>query len=159
MCARGSDRALMVGPSASPLEPVSRAGFTAIATLALAGCGRPPAYDQHIGGTLTRAGNPASSQHVRFISSEAQGMCASPNGETVTDDQGHFGFTLRYEPSWFEAIDVVIHPFRLCVLEGSDWRSVWEFTSGPAPERLEFRCNLDALARPPCDVSWNGQAR
>jgi hypothetical protein len=159
VCARGSNRALPCGPSDSALEPLRNPvlvlGTVAIALLA--GCGRPAAYEQEIGGSLERDGHAATSVRVRFISSNTQQTCGEPNVEALTDDQGRFRFQLRYEPLWFERIDVVIHPYRLCVFEGSSWRSLWDLTTGPAPRHVDFRCKTDAVGKPPCEVLWNDQ--
>ena len=136
---------------------MNKFALVTIVALQLAGCGGAPAYDQDISGTLTRGGQPASTLRVRFLSSETQEICGDSHPETVTDSQGSFRLKLQYKPSWFERIDVVIHPFRLCVLEGNDWRSLWNLTTGPAPRRVEFLCSLDATSNSPCEVSWDGQ--
>lgn len=139
------------------MRRVQRYLLAAIAIAPVLGCGVPSAYKEHIGGTMTRAGAAVGSLRVRFTSSETQQLCGDPYAEAVTDDRGQFQVLLRYQPSWFEYIDVVIHPYRLCVFEDNRWRSVWSLTTGPAPKRVELRCDLAPKGKPACSVTWEGQ--
>ena len=129
--------------------------FAAAAALQLVACGRSP-YDQDVVGTLTEAGGPAGARHVKFTSQETQVPCGQPGAETTTDSHGRFRIKLQYQPTWFELVDVVIHPYALCMLQGTEWRPLWNQTNGPAPRRLELSCTLDAEAHPSCQSIWDG---
>ena len=128
-------------------------------SIALSGCGASPPYDESIQGVFRQHGRGVPSLHVRFTSSDAQEVCGATNTEALTDEQGRFLFRLRYQPSITERFAVVVHHYRLCVLDGNGWRPIWNFATGPAPKRVEFKCDLSAGNTPPrCVASWEGQA-
>jgi hypothetical protein len=138
---------------------IMRAGRYVLAAVVLAssaGCARAP-YDEDISGTMTRAGKEAGSVRLRFLSSDTVQLCGQPYAEGITDDHGRFRMRLRYQPSRFESVDVVIHPYRLCVFEDGEWHSIWDLVTGPAPKRVEFQCDLGPMGKSGCEVIWEGR--
>jgi hypothetical protein len=125
----------------------------------LPGCGASAPYDEHIQGVIRQDGRGVPSTHVRFTSSDAEEVCGATNTEALTDEQGRFLFRLRYQPSITERFAVVVHHYRLCVLDSNGWHPIWNFATGPAPKRVEFKCDLSAgTTRQRCVASWEGQA-
>ena len=114
---------------------------------------------ESIRGILKQDGGGVPAVHVRFTSSASKPICDATNGEALTDEQGRFFFHFRYQPYFTEKFAVLVHHYRLCVLDANRWRPIWTFVTGPAPKQLDFKCDLSVgTTTQRCTVSWEGQA-
>lgn len=129
----------------------------ALMVAVVTGCATPTPYEQKIEGVFLKDGVPVANLNVRFLSEYPEDSCEAPGLETTTDQSGKFIFNQQYIPSKTEKYAVVTHPYRLCINTDGKWKSVWKLRTGPAPQKINFRCNVNDKGESVCKVAWNGQ--
>lgn len=123
----------------------------------VAGCVAPKPYEQNIEGVMLKGGVPVANVTVRFLSEYPDDSCEGQGLEATTDESGKFSFKQIYAPSKTENYAVVIHPYRLCMSAGGQWKTIWKLKTGPAPGKIAFRCEIDGKGDSVCKVAWDGQ--
>lgn len=123
----------------------------------VAGCAAPRPYEQKIEGVMLKGGAPVANVKIRFLSEYPEDTCEGQGLETTTDVSGKFSFKQHYKPSKTENYAVVIHPYRLCISAGEQWKTIWKLKTGPAPRNIAFRCELGEKGDSVCKVAWDGQ--
>lgn len=127
-----------------------------IMAMMVAGCSTSrPSFEQNFQGVILKGKKPVEAAKVRFLTSKSDGGCDVKGADAVTDKQGRFRMSQKYNAAWLESDDAAVRSYRLCVLANESWEPVWRDVRRTPPQSVDFECDLADRSTDKCWVSWD----